>query len=178
MEQWRIIPGLSNYYEASDTGRIRSTDRFVNGFSAKANKPVMMKRSQTILSQNKRGAGYFYVCVCVDGAMRKEQVHKLVLMAFVGERPNGLQACHCDGNPSNNNIDNLRWDTPKNNQNDRVAHKTDKRGEDVGTAKFTEEIVKKIKNGMSFKDANKLYSISRTQFYRIKRGEAWPHIQA
>src|SRR4051812_31439367 len=36
-------------------------------------------------------------------------VHRLIMEAFVGPRPDGLQCCHGDGNPANNAISNLRW---------------------------------------------------------------------
>jgi len=177
-ETWRSIPSLSGYYEASDLGRIRSTERMVNGYSARGGKPVKMRRKSNILSQNVRGCGYLYVCVCVDGKQAKEQVHKLVLMAFVGMRPEGMQACHGDGNQQNNRIDNLRWDTPSNNQSDRLIHGTDLRGENVKTSKLRPEHAAAIKGGMKEKDALTAFGISRTQFYRIKRGEAWAHISA
>ena len=48
--------------------------------------------------------------------------HRLVLLAFVGECPSGMEACHNDGDPSNNNIDNLRWDTRSSNIKDQVKH--------------------------------------------------------
>lgn len=38
-------------------------------------------------------------------------VHRLILLAFVGPCPAGMEACHNDGNPGNNAVENLRWDT-------------------------------------------------------------------
>lgn len=176
MEIWKIIPGFSGYYEASNHGRIRSVDRLVNGFSHRGARPVQLKRKQKILSLNSRRMGYLFVNLCCDGAMRKEQVHKLVLMAFIGDRPDGMFGCHNDGDSTNNHISNLRWDTPKNNQSDRIKHKTDRRGEQVGTSKITFESAKAIKTGMKVSEAIKNLGISRSQFYRIKNGESWCHV--
>ena len=175
-EIWKSIPDYLGYYEASSLGRVRSTARYVNGYSHNGACPIKIKRKSHILSQNVRGAGYLYVCLSFDGLERKEQVHKLVLLAFKGKCPYGMQACHNDGNPKHNNPDNLRWDTPKNNQLDRKRHNTDLRGEEVGTSKYKAEDIIKIKNGIGFKEANSEFGISRTQFYRIKKGEAWCHI--
>lgn len=176
VETWKPIPGYA-YYEASSLGRIRSIAREVNGYSHRGCRPVKMKRQAKMMSQNVRGSGYLYVCLCTDGMERKEQVHKLILLAFKGPCPSGMQACHRDGNPKNNAASNLRWDTPKRNQADRIGHGTDKRGEDVGTAKYKTEDVASIKAGARFKEMREKIGISRSQFYRIKRGDAWAHIQ-
>jgi len=50
------------------------------------------------------------------------KVHRLVLLAFVGAPPKGMEACHYDGDPQNNNLSNLRWDTAKENWVDRKRH--------------------------------------------------------
>ena len=175
---WKTIPDFNFYYEASNTGLIRSKDREVNSFSHKAQKFVRQHRKSKILSQNIRGAGYKYVCICFDGAMKKEQVHKLVLMAFCGNRPDGMVACHNDGNPSNNNIKNLRWDTVKNNVKDIDLHGTRAKGEKVGTSKFKEFQITLIKQCKTLKEAQAVCQISRTHFHRIKNGESWKYLLA
>jgi len=49
-------------------------------------------------------------------------VHRLVLEAFAGPCPDGMEACHGDGDPTNNRRLNLRWDTRSSNQLDTVRH--------------------------------------------------------
>jgi flavin-dependent thymidylate synthase len=59
-----------------------------------------------------------------------------MLESFVGQAPDGTQACHNDGNPLNNTLENLRWDTAQGNADDRVR--------DGATARlgcFTDRIV-------------------------------------
>ena len=51
-------------------------------------------------------------------------VHVLVLEAFVGPRPEGMQCCHNNGIADDNKLKNLRWDTPRNNVRDRKLHGT------------------------------------------------------
>lgn len=175
---WSEIPGLSGYYEASNNGQIRSVHRMVNGFSAKAGRPIKLQRKEKVLSQNVRGRGYLYVCICVDGRMWKEQVHKLVLMAFKGERPDGMVACHNDGNPSNNNIENLRWGTPKENTADMKRHGTLCFGEKVKTAKLNRHQVMEIVYSRTFSEVKGKIPVSKTQYYRVKRGESWAHLSS
>ena len=51
-------------------------------------------------------------------------VHRLVLEAFVGPCPEGMECRHLDGNPGNNRLDNLAWGTPKENFADSMRHGT------------------------------------------------------
>ena len=50
-----------------------------------------------------------------------------------------MQACHNDGKPLNNFLSNLRWDSPQNNQRDRIKHGTDNVGINNGRALLTGE---------------------------------------
>jgi hypothetical protein len=86
-----------------------------------------------------------------DGKMVWFLVHRLVLSAFVGLCPPGMEGCHEDNNGLNNWLWNLRWDTPTGNQRDRIKHGTSLRGrsinkgEDHPKAKLTWERVRKIR---------------------------------
>ncbi|MDP7729539.1 HNH endonuclease [Mycobacterium sp. TY813] len=51
-------------------------------------------------------------------------MHHLVLEAFVGPRPPGLEGCHGNGDPADNSVANLRWDTRSANVFDSVRHGT------------------------------------------------------
>lgn len=106
MECWRTIAGFPQY-EVSDCGRVRS-----------------LKKGVKILKPQQHSGGYQKVTFWRNGEEHQIFVHKLVLIAFVGPRPASLQACHGDGDKTNNQLFNLRWDTPAANQMDRVAHGT------------------------------------------------------
>lgn len=54
--------------------------------------------------------------------MKNKYIHLLVLEAFAGSRPDGMEALHIDGNKINNNTDNLRWGTSSENNRDIVRH--------------------------------------------------------
>jgi len=80
-----------------------------------------------------------------DGKDKTYAVHRLVLFAFVGPPPSGLEGCHYDGNHKNNQLGNLRWDTPKANEADKKRHGTDNTGERNPSAKLTESDVREIR---------------------------------
>jgi HNH endonuclease len=70
--------------------------------------------------------GYLSVKFTQNGqrVLGRGYIHAEVLMAFVGPRPEGLDACHNDGHPQNNHVTNLRWDTRLANNRDILKHGT------------------------------------------------------
>ena len=59
-----------------------------------------------------------------QGEDKTRTVHSLVAEAFIGARPEGMEICHSDGDPTNNHLDNLRYGTPSDNTLDKVRHGT------------------------------------------------------
>jgi hypothetical protein len=115
--EWRDIAGYEGIYQISSTGIVRSVDRFRYGTSARIRGQVLSTHTEPtghkrlrLYRDADRGKGY--------------RVHHLVLCAFVGPRPDGMEACHNDGDPANNCVSNLRWDTRTNNIYDAVQHGT------------------------------------------------------
>ena len=122
MTEWRAIPGYEGFFEASDTGSVRSIDRVVVGKSGRLAGVATVRRGM-VLSQSLR-LGYPCVAINKEGVKRRLQVHRLVLLAFVGPCPDGMVCCHNDGNKQNNHVSNLRWDTQASNIQDTVRHGT------------------------------------------------------
>ena len=119
-EQWRPIIDYEGFYEVSDAGRVRSVPRLVKIRGDKT-RPLPGR----VLRQPVAPGGYLQVSLSACNQVRVRQVHLLVLTAFVGPRPTPkLQACHRNGNPADNRLSNLRWDTPLSNAADQRAHGT------------------------------------------------------
>lgn len=110
MASWVPAPGYEGIYEVSNDGRVRRS-RAGRG-----------TRAGHVLSGRPTKNGYIQVFLRKDGVSKNESVHRLVLSAFIGPAPEGTEACHNDGNPSNNHISNLRWDTHLANQSDILRH--------------------------------------------------------
>lgn len=62
------------------------------------------------------------VALSVNGKARRTGVGPLVLEAFVGPRPPGMDCCHWDDVPTNNVLGNLRWATPAANTADKLRN--------------------------------------------------------
>ena len=121
-EFWKKVLNNSNY-EVSNLGRVRSLDRYII-YSNKITHFCRGRMLKQIVDKTNR----YWVHIIEDKKNINRRVCNLVLESFVSPRPFGLICCHNDGNPLNNNINNLRWDTPKNNSADSMMHGTIARG--------------------------------------------------
>jgi len=102
-----MIAGFPGY-EVSNQGRIRNHRRLLSGYIEMQN-----GRPRSIATN-----------LVKDGKRHRVRFHRLVLEAFVGPCPKGMEGCHNDGNPLNNCVGNLRWDTRLANQHDSIKHGT------------------------------------------------------
>lgn len=160
-DEWRAVPGWP-MYRVSRYGGIES--RFSGTW-----RPVQCDVGQ---------AGHLRVRLC-DGHGRQTRIklHALVLTVFVGPCPPGLEGCHNDGNPRNNHVSNLRWDTHSANAVDRERHGRGVTGVRNPTAKLTPELVAEIRQrraaGEILKNIAALYGVTFSQVSNICRGKSW-----
>ena len=159
MEEWRDVVGFEGLYKVSNFGQVQTV---------KTNKI----KEQTISKTDNRP----YLSLWKNNKIKVCRPHKLVLEAFVNVRPDGLECCHNDGNPQNNHLSNLRWDTPKNNHADKIKHGTTNRGEQCGTAKLTLEQVRAIRQDNRLQRIIAAeYGVRDNTISRIKSGKRWAH---
>lgn len=169
-EEWRDVPGFGGHYMASSLGRIRVKRREVTRLNRWGN-PVTYVYRPRLLRPSVVGF-YKQVHLGVDGRKHNVAVHRLVLMAFRGHCPPKMLGCHNDGNPLNNKIENLRWDTHHGNMQDRLRHGMYARGEHHPMAKLTNAEAHELRlSGLSARAAAARYGISKTQAYRILSGQ-------
>jgi len=163
MVEWREIKRFKRY-DVSNDGRVRS---WVSG------SPKLLSRQTTKL-------GYKSIGLRLNKKMVVRFVHVLVLEAFVGLRPKGYQTCHNNGVRDDNRLENLRWDTVKNNQLDKIKHGTIARGERDASAKLKEwqviDIRKAHKENVSVNELAEIYPISKGHIRKIINGDCWKHL--
>jgi hypothetical protein len=116
-ETWLPVPGYEGYYEVSDQANVRSLDRIVrhgaNGHRLRRG-AALKKQPSTF--------GHPVVYLSKDGVRKYFGVHQLVLLAFVGPRPEGMVSRHLDGNEKDSRLCNLAYGTQSENALDTVRH--------------------------------------------------------
>lgn len=174
-EKWKSIEGFREY-EVSTHGRIRCTETrpggragVLKGWTKSQNgKPIAQ-----LVSLRRSNKTFTF------------KIHRLVLEAFVGKCPQGMECCHNDGNPLNNRLENLRWDSHHENMLDAVRHGTRTRppihqGETHHNTTINADDVIAIRTTPLVRGAKaklaRHYKISQTTIDRIIRREVWKHV--
>jgi hypothetical protein len=106
-ERWLPVVGYEGKYLVSDQGRVKSlmTDKAKGG-------RVLKQRTYS---------RYRYAGLWMNGRLKQCRVHRLVLSAFVGPCPEGMEALHGEGGALDNRLANLRWGTRSENMREQVA---------------------------------------------------------
>ena len=128
-------------YAVSDDGRV---------FSCKTQGRCGGGRFKEYWTPLKSGSGgptlHQTVALCKNGKPQSILVHRLVLEAFVGPCPEGMESCHEDDDALNNRLSNLRWGTRQDNRDDMVKNGRSARGSRSGVAILTERQVLEIRS--------------------------------
>lgn len=157
-------------YIVSDLGRVASYKN--NGWGTKKN--------FKILTPHVPKDGYPEVYFYLNGVKHNKRVHILVLETFEGPCPKGMQGCHNNGMKIDTRFLNLRWDTPKNNQADRLKHDTDSRGSKSVNSKLIESDIPMIrdliKRKIGYREIGRWFGVSSSTICRINKKEGWSHV--
>ena len=173
-ERWVPVFGFEGLYEVSNMGAVRSLPRKVEA----VNQSEYMVRPRT-LKPARRKSGHLHLVLRKGGEYHTRTVHRLVLESFVGPRPHGMECCHGNGNAADNRLANLRWDTPKANQYDRIAHGTGNQGFRNPKAFLTAEQIINIREAPgSDCSVARLFGVSPETARRIRRGTRWAEVVA
>lgn len=116
-EAWKPVVGYESFYEVSTRGRVKSLDREIEGHTPGGLRCRWLRRGR-VLRHIPDSDKYHGVRLSVDGKAKRRLVHHLVLEAFVGRRPDGLEGCHDNDDKDDNTLENLRWDTSSENKRD------------------------------------------------------------
>ncbi len=171
----RHVPGFLGYAVGDDgtvwscrkrSGHMEPGSNFTNEWT--------MKRHST--------SRYCHISAFLgDGKSHTCGVHRLVLLAFIGPCPAGMESLHENGNRHDNRLANLRWGTKKENAEDRERHGTAVKGERQHLAKLTETDVRAIRRiftdeRLSFTEIGRRYGVPRRTIACVVRGLTWMHV--
>jgi hypothetical protein len=111
-EIWKDIEGYEGYYQISNLGRVKRLPGFINGRTPEFKKFWKGR----ILKPGRTGLNYQHVELCVNNKHQLCLIHRLVAAAFLPRIIDKNWVNHIDGDPSNNNVNNLEWCTPSENE--------------------------------------------------------------
>lgn len=180
---FRAVPGYQGYQVGND-GSVWTcwvkTSPNVGGRCVGARYVQGTEWRQLAFALNR--TGYPRVYLTCDGVIRGLLVHILVLEAFVGPRPEGHEGCHNNGIKHDCRLENLRWDTPRGNWNDRRRHGTwnPTKGEIHGMAKLNDQSVLEMRRldseGVPSPELARRFGISHGQTRNIVLRRNWKHL--
>ena len=175
-EEWKDIPGFEGRYLASTEGRIKS----------------LLRRKERILSQQCSGITRGYCFVSLMPRERPKNlhrktwtgerwaVHRLVLITFIGECPDGYETLHENDCRSDNRLRNLRWGTHMDNENGKDARGRRPKGSKHGMAILSEEDVIKIRSRKRrpfiLYELAAQFGVSPLTVKDIRKGYGWKHL--
>ncbi|MCI0350747.1 MAG: NUMOD4 motif-containing HNH endonuclease [Acidobacteriales bacterium] len=101
-EEWRTIPEFQDY-AASSLGRVRRETWHMGATQGRILNPFPNRN------------GYLFISIHSNGGRFDLGVHRIVLFAFVGPCPDGMQVNHINGDKADNRLSNLEYVTPSQN---------------------------------------------------------------
>lgn len=112
IEVWKPVIGYEGKYSVSNTGKVISLERKIKirhkkGFRVSNEKPLVLQLGNT---------GRYRVSLSKNGVVKRHFVHRLVAAAFLSPIDGKNIVNHIDGNPLNNNVENLEWCTYSENE--------------------------------------------------------------
>ncbi|WP_394897654.1 NUMOD4 domain-containing protein [Clostridium butyricum] len=114
-EIWKDIAGYEGLYQVSNLGRVKSLPR------EKWNGKSFQKLNEKILKVVVNKSGYVQVALCKKSKYKNLYVHRLVARAFIDNPENKKEVDHINTIRNDNRVENLRWVTPKENNNNELT---------------------------------------------------------
>ena len=119
-EIWKPIKGYEGLYEISNLGRVKSLNYKGTG-------------KEKILKNTENSKGYLMVCLTKNGKQKLFKIHRLVAEAFIPNPENKPCIDHINTIKNDNRVENLRWVTNEENNNNPLTKK--KRNENYANFK-------------------------------------------
>lgn len=165
-EIWKDIKGHEEEYQISNYGRVRAKERLVN-HSSGGKRKVKEKILNPFINSN----GYYQVNLYKGGKVKPYTIHKLVMLMFVGERPENTEIRHLNSVRTDNRLCNLAYGTHSENMID--AAMIGRLGRQKLAVKDIKRIRKRINIGECVGDIAKEYSVCRRTILDIKNNDSF-----
>ena len=154
-EEWRPIPGWEyEGYDISSCSRIRN-------------------RHGRILRQAISDRGYRFIVLCRNSRPRAFRVHRLLMHAFIGPCPDGMEVNHKNGIKTDNRLENLEYVT----RSQQALHAYALGLSQPKNAKLSlekaDEIRRRRREGESARALAREFGVSHSRIYQIALNHAW-----
>ena len=159
MEIWKDVEGYEGLYQVSNEGRVKALKKNVVGKGRNQYDDEHIIKQQTL-------RGYKRVGLSNNNDTKFKQVHRLVAEAFIDNPEGKQQVDHINCKRDDNRVENLRWTTPKeNNQNPLTKAKH------IGKLVNREDLSKRVRQYTVDGKLIRIYnSISETRNYGFSFG--------
>ena len=172
IEVWKDVVGYEGIYQVSNLGNVKSLSRIIlrNG-----KYPFLSKEKLLKINVNK--FGYSYISLENNGEQKYFLIHRLVGIAFILNNENKSDINHINGVKTDNIVNNLEWNTRKENIRHSVVNGLTSIGEKHYCAKLTEKQVLEIReSNLKQKDLAVFYKVNGSLISSIKTRKKWKHI--
>jgi hypothetical protein len=166
MEIWKPVVGFESEYHVSNLGRLMTVKQGSGARYGRILKPGYSQKGYVQYTLGKYGG--------------RHSAHLLVMQAFFGSKPDGMEINHINGIKDDNRLENLEYCTKSQNKLHATKFLNKGRGESHGNSKITDEIVREIRRlghtGLSHREIAARFNITRTNVSYILKGDAWSHV--
>lgn len=163
-QAWAPVLGFEETHKVSSDGQVVRLARvFVDKLGRK--KPL----PQRLLIPTRKSNGYLHLTLQRDGEQKTLHLHRIVLEAFVGPCPDGMEGLHKNDVKADNRLDNLRWGTHIENCADRSRH-----GKSQFALTYEEAVqIRYCRGRLTQLQTGELYGVSQTTVSAIQLGKIW-----
>jgi len=167
-ETWVPMVDFEDNFVISNKGRVRR---------------IMHRKNPTnrLMTQTLNNDGYLFLSLRKNGSSMTIFIHRAVAMAFIHNSDNKRTVNHINGIKTDNQVENLEWNTHKENINHAWENglSVSREGIKHHNTKLTEKDVLEIRaigKSMSAVQLGSLYGINEQAIYKILSRQRWKHI--
>lgn len=181
--EYRDIPGYPGYRAGSDGSVWTAWKKGAAGKGAGRGKTRLYISSEWVRIRAKCRLGEYPMVGLKRPSVKMVSLplHRIVLLAFVGPRPDGAVCRHLDGNKHNNALCNLVYGTQKENAQDAIRHGTFAHGETHCCAKLNSDSVRAIRAevlaGTTLDVLAARYQVNRNAIWLAATRKTWKHVE-